>query len=442
MAKALTQASVEKLRPVGKRRYIRDAASQALYLIIQPSGHKSWLMRFRRVGQDKVDKLFLGPVDVSGRRSSAEPEIGQPLTLVQARQLAARINSDRASGADVISHHKAEKYRRRVAVVEAVSNSFSAAAKDFIVEHAKQTRGWKETASNLGFDSDLELKSNGLAARWRDRDVKSINASDLFAVVEEARRISVPGIDARRDAPSESRARKIHAALSQMFGWLLRRRRVETNSMLSLHPPAVPKARDRVLSSGEIKLFWAAADALAEPYRGALKLLMLTGCRLNEIARLRWDEVGDDGATLTIGGDRTKNHLAFVVPLPKVARELIGAQPRDGQFVFSTTGGIAPIAVGSKIKVKLDAAMGDVKPWVVHDVRRTAATGMAAIGIAPHVVEAVLNHVSGFKASVAGTYNRHSYLEEKRSALERWADHVASIVSGKSGAVVPMRRKL
>jgi Arm DNA-binding domain len=195
MAKIFTQAAVEKLKPTGKRRVIRDGASTALFLIIQPSGHKSWMMRFRR--GDGAAKIFLGPLDISGRRHDGEPEIGQPLALIQARMLAAKINADRAAGRDVVAEHWARKHRQRVAVVEAVANSFSAAARDFIVQHAKpKTRGWKETAANLGFDGELNAKHGGLADRWGDRDVRTIDAGDLHAVVEEARRFGVPGIAA------------------------------------------------------------------------------------------------------------------------------------------------------------------------------------------------------------------------------------------------------
>jgi integrase len=215
-----------------------------------------------------------------------------------------------------------------------------------------------------------------------------------------------------------------------MFSWLLRHRRVTVDPTATLHPPAVPAARDRVLSAAEIKLFWAATEALAEPFAAALQLLLVTGCRLNEIAQLRWEELSDDGRSITIPGSRTKNRLAFVVPLPPLARSIIARQTRDGAFVFSTTGGISPVWLGSKVKGRLDALMGDAKPWRLHDLRRSAATHMAEIGIAPHVVEAVLNHISGFRASVAGTYNRHSYLNEKREALERWEAHLLTIVGG------------
>jgi integrase len=441
MAKILTQAAVEKLKPIpGKRRFVRDAGSRSLFLVIQPSGFKSWVMRFRRSG-GAAAKLVLGPLDLSRRAPSSEPEIGQPLTLVAARQLAAKINTERASGRDVVADHKARKHRQRVKIAEAAVNSFAAAGRDFVERHAKtKTRGWRETARNLGFNADdLAPNMGGLAHRWADRDVRSIDAHDLYAVVEEARRLGTPGIPVRGEKISESRARHLHDALSGMFGWLVRHRRVETNPMARVHKPDKAKARDRVLTNAEVAKLWTAADAVTEPFGAVIKLLLLTGARLNEIGQLRWEEVSDDCSTLTIPGSRTKNKLALSIFLPPAARDIISSvQRHDGCAYAFTTNGITAISGWSKTKRRLDAAMG-IPAWRIHDLRRTTATGMAEIGVPPHIVEAVLNHVSGAKAGVAGIYNRAAYSAEKKIALEQWADNIASVVSGQPAKVVPIR---
>ena len=168
--------------------------------------------------------------------------------------------------------------------------------------------------------------------------------------------------------------------------------------MTTLHPPSAPSSRDRVLSNSEIRSFWAACETLPGPSGSVLRLLLIAGARLNEIARLRWEEVSDDLSIITIPGERTKNSRALVVPLPPLARQLIANRDRDGTFVFTTTGGITPISSWSDVKRRLDAAMGNVSPWVLHDLRRSATTHMAEIGIQPHIIEAILNHVSGHKA--------------------------------------------
>jgi integrase len=427
VSKVLTQAAVAKVKASGKQKIIRDAGSRGLFLVVHVTGSKSWLMRWRRPGGGE-DKITLGPVDLSGRPHDAAPQIGAPLSLVAARVLAARLNSDRATGVDIVAQHKAAKHKRRIAIIEASSNSFLAAAKDFVTEHAKpRVRTWKELARNLGLDEKLQPRPGGLAVRWSDRDVNSITASDLHDVIEESRKLGIPGVEVRREKATESRAHKIHSALSSMFGWLQRRRRIETNPMINLHPSSPPSARDRVLSDAEIKKFWAATDALKPPYGAVLKLLLLTACRVNEIARLEWREV--DGSVLNIPGARTKNELPLLVPLSPLARSIIASQLRTCDYVFAMNS-VVPIWLGSKIKGRLDAMMGNPPAWRFHDLRRTAATSMAAIGVAPHIIEAVMNHISGFRSSVAGTYNRHSYLEEKRVALEQWASHLLTLVGG------------
>src|SRR5262249_49779687 len=150
-----------------------------------------------------------------------------------------------------------------------------------------------------------------------------------------------------------------------------------------------------------------------------VKLLLLTGCRLREVSGMQRAEL--NGATWTIPGSRTKNKRAHVVPLaPSVIKVIESAPVIEGcKYVFSTNGR-TPVSGFSKLKRRLDRAMG-ASSWRLHDLRRTAATGMADIGIAPHVVEAALNHVSGAKASVAGIYNRAQYSDEKLDALRRWA---------------------
>jgi integrase len=126
-----------------------------------------------------------------------------------------------------------------------------------------------------------------------------------------------------------------------------------------------------------------------------------------------------------------------VVPLAPLARDILKSVTADAGLLFTTTGR-SPVSGFSKIKSRLDNSMS-IPPWRLHDLRRTAATGMAGIGVAPHIVEACLNHVSGAKAGVAGTYNRAAYEPEKRAALERWADHITGIVSGRAAKVVALR---
>jgi len=437
MAKALTAAAVAKFRAGKDRREISDGTS-GLRLVIQPSGAKSWAMRFRRPN-GKSAKLTLGTCDDNGSEGAQEPVIGGHLSLAAARRLAAETRRQLALGRDPAATYLAEKQRLRAVAIETSANVFSAAARDFIEQYArKKVRRWKEQARLLGLQpADLTLVPKGLAERWRDRPIAEIDGHDIHSIVDETRRMGAPGLERRSEGVTESRGRAIFAVLSILFRWLVQHRRIDRNPCAGVHRPAAASARDRVLSDTEIVKFWAAADSVGEPFGPLLKLLLLTGCRLNEVAGMRRTELSEDGATWDIPGARTKNRRPHRVPLAPLAQKILADVTGKGELVF-TTNGRTPVSGWSKLKKRLDAAMG-IPAWRLHDVRRTTATGMAEIGIPPHIVEATLNHISGAKAGVAGVYNRAAYLPERKAALERWAKHVAGLVAGKPAAVVPIR---
>jgi integrase len=216
-------------------------------------------------------------------------------------------------------------------------------------------------------------------------------------------------------------ANRCRAALSAMFSWAMKEGLATSNPVVNTnkreeHP------RDRVLTDDEIRHIWAAANGI---YGDIVKLLILTGQRREEIGGLRWDEVDLDRNVITLGKERTKNARQHEVPLSPTAIAILSARPREQEFVF----GRRPFSSWSRAKRDLDALLRNkVRPWHLHDLRRTAATGMADIGVSPHVIEAILNHQSGHKAGIAGVYNRSSYAKEKAEALARWDEHVASIV--------------
>jgi integrase len=442
--KPLTAAAVAKFKPGATRRRICDAGARSLFLVVEPSGHKSWQMRFRRPG-GRDARITLGPLDLSGRELTGEPQVGMPLTLAAARQLAAAVHRDRALGRDPIADRKTAKHRQRVETETRAANTFGAAVRDYVLEHARHNRKGREVARMLGLHYDkggagteLTTIKGGLAERWADRPVREIDGHDIWNVIDETRRVGVPGLAVRNSGISEPRARMFFVALSSLFSWLRRHRRVDANPCAGVPRPAKAETRERLLSKTEIVSFWKAADQMGEPFGTVLKLLLLTGCRLREVAGMRRAELSDDG-TWNLPGARTKNKKPHIVPLPPLACELIAGTMTDGDLIFSTTG-TTPISGWSKMKRRLDRLMRAQEPWRLHDLRRTCATGMAEIGIAPHIVEAVLNHISGAKASVAGIYNRAQYANEKKAALERWAAHIEALISGRPAKVVPMRR--
>jgi integrase len=434
----LTPAAVLKSKPTKARREIPDTGS-GLYLIIQTSGTKSWAMRFRNP-HGKRKKLTLGPLDLSGRKVTDDvPAIGQPLDLLAARRLAAHVNTQRAHGHDVVANFKRAKLERAAGL----SHVFDGAALNFVEHYLKRkVRRWQAAARLIGIAPDsegqLQITPKGLADRWRDKPLSSITADDIHWVIDEARERAVPGLKRSGRGPSESMAHQMSSVLRRMFAWLLEKRLVKTNLFADVvAPKAKGNSRERFLSDREIARFWNATDKLDAPAGQCLKLLLLTGARLNEIAMLSRAEI--DGATITIPSARSKNKLAHVVPLPPLALDILNSVTTSTDLYFTGKSG-KPLGPWSRIKVALDKHMQPDAPFVVHDLRRTVSTGMNALGIAPATVEAVLNHVSGHKAGVAGTYNRHTYLPEKTAALARWADHVTGLIESRTAKIVPMKR--
>lgn len=450
-AKMLTAAAVEKYKPTKSLREIKDAGAMGLYLTIHPSGTKVWCMKLTRP-DGRSGHLTLGRVDLSGTELQGEPIIGQPLSLSAARLLAAKVHRDRQLGKDVIAEHKADKRRKKLQVLDDQANTFAASAKLFIERYAKKNqRRWQDTAFVLGWDfsneDEPEMRQGGLAQRWNMKPVRQIDDADIFEVVREAGNSGIPGCKMRTKGHSDARERAVFAALSGVFRWLKDERKIVANPCLGAVTVAPFIVRDRVLDNDEIRWFWAACEKEGKPFGPVFKLLLLTGQRLNEIAGMRRTELRDDA--LHLPPSRTKNKRPHTVPLVDQAKALIPNGETD--FVFTTTGK-TPISGWSTAKARLDAAMlkiarkekGDdfiIPDWVLHDLRRTAVTGMNELGISPHVVEQVVNHISGSRGGIAGVYNKSLMLPERRAALERWATHVLALVAGNTANVIPIQRK-
>ena len=360
MATTLTAVVVRNARPAKARRDVADASCPGLQLTIEPTGSKRWTLRYRRP-DGRSARLVLGSVYVADKEPTTEPVIGGHLTLAGARRLVAALRHEIAQGRDPGAAHLTAKHRHRVQAEARFANTFAAAAHDFVEQYAvKKIRRWKEIARLLGFHPDgLTVIDGGLADRWSDKPVAEIDGHDIYQLIDETRQRGAPGLERRADGPTEGRARAMHSCLSKMFKWLVQHRRIETNPCAGVHRPDTPVSRDRVLSASEIKKFWAATDAERVEFGALLKMLLLTGCRVNEVAGMRRSELSDDGTTWTIPGGptgRTKNHRTHVVPLPPLARQIIANVSTDGDLVF-TTDGKSPISAGSKIKHRLDKAM-------------------------------------------------------------------------------------
>jgi integrase len=286
--------------------------------------------------------------------------------------------------------------------------------------------------------NEVRDSSYGELERYLDRYAKPLHALPASSV--DLKRIAdlLDIIAKERGAVSANRAR---TSLSAMFSWAMRKGLHDHNPVANTEPRK-EQTRHRVLTDTELAVVWNTVGA--GDYGAIVKLLILTGQRAAEIAELRWPEIDFDRGLISLPAERTKNGRPHEVPMSAAVVEILGGQKsRDRDYVFGRDDG--PFSGWGKSKERLDKALADKlgKPlphWTIHDLRRTAATRMADLGEAPHVIEAILNHVSGQRAGVAGIYNRALYKAEKAQALSKWATHVLAIAKGKKSNVTPMRR--
>src|SRR5262245_19389083 len=241
-----------------------------------------------------------------------------------------------------------------------------------------------------------------------------------------------------------SAADPCRASLSAYFAWAVREGLLVANPAVNTNRYYENEPRERVLSDTELRTIWATLpadyDDGPDQYAAIVKLLLLTGQRRQEIGGLRWPEVDLDREVINLPGERTKNHRDHIVPLSAPAIEILSALPRrEGRdLVFGFSGG--SYSGWSAAKARLDGRAKLAESWTLHDLRRTVVTRMGDLGVLPHVVEAITNHVSGFRAGVSGVYNLAKYEPEMRRALDLWSDHVMALVEGRASNVVALAR--
>jgi integrase len=235
-------------------------------------------------------------------------------------------------------------------------------------------------------------------------------------------------------------ANRFRAMLSSFFNWAAREGLIDANPAAFTNKRN-ETPRDRVLSDAEIRAIWTALQA--DDFSDIVRLLLLSGQRRSEIADLAWNEIDFERGLIVLPASRTKNGREHVVPMSRPVRTILESRRRiyGRDRIFGIRGDAFSF---SKPRRWLDAAIAPgviERPWTLHDLRRTTATGMAdRLAVQPHIVEAILNHTSGHKGGVAGVYNRAQYLAEKKQALALWGDYVTALVEGRPVNVVPLRQ--
>jgi integrase len=305
----------------------------------------------------------------------------------------------------------------------------------------------KETA-NLAADNTLGVLANQFLearkSKWRPKSYKQYERH-LLKYARPLHRLPITAVSQRNIAnlladitneSGEPTSNRLRSTLCSLFGWVIKEGiRLPEGNVASYTNKHEEKSRDRVLTDAELKTIWKACPD--SDFGAIIKLLILTGQRANEIGGLRWEEVHDE--QIVLPSQRTKNKRTHIVPLSDPARTMLNPFRADGRaHVFGRVDSIGFDGWGYA-KRNLDARVA-LEHWTIHDIRRTVATRMAELGVQPHIVEAVLNHVSGHKGGVAGIYNRATYDKEKREALNVWAEHVTALIEGRKAVVVPMKR--
>lgn len=253
---------------------------------------------------------------------------------------------------------------------------------------------------------------------WKGRALSTLSKGDVLTILDE-----------RMERGTPSAAIHAYAAIRKFFNWCLERDLLTASPCINLKPPAKKKSRNRVLTDKELGTVWRSSRSEGYPFGTIVQLLSLTAQRRGEVAGMRWSEIDDKRAIWTIPPERTKNGKQHSVPLTPRARALLKLVPRfEGDQVFPKRGKPEEAYAGySKGKRSLNADVG-ITDWTLHDLRRTAATRMAELGVAPHIVEKILNHTTGTFGGVAGVYNRFEYQKEMRAALSLWAAHLKIIL--------------
>lgn len=279
----------------------------------------------------------------------------------------------------------------------------------------------------------IELYSKPRNRDWRGTERVLQKFSSLFSrPIDQIKRADVVRVlDTIIAGGAPTRANRALAAIKKLMNWCIDRAMIETSPVAALRPPTKEVARDRVLTDEEVVACWHAGALEGFPFAQFTQLLILTGQRRGEVAGMRWCELDLDEGIWTLPAKRAKNATSHIIPLTPLAIFILKSVQRflDSDLVFTTTG-TSPISGFGRLKERLDVAVGlDAEDWRFHDLRRTMATNMAMIGVHPHIIEAVLNHKSGIVSGVAAVYNRHAYLDEKRGALELWAEKVGSLTN-------------
>ena len=429
----LTDGIVEGVEPERADVYIWDSALPRFGVRVTSAGSRVYLLQYRAkatTGAGRTRRITIGQHD------------GDLWNVTKARAAARKLLAAVDLGRDPYAEREAEReathqaeLERQAADADAAKRGeegFSTLLETYIGRRLGKRRSATEAA---------RLLRHGPAATWGERHIATIRRSDVAELLEV--------IGERSPAV----ARATYAELRPFFDWCVERDFIGASPIQGITAPPRPRSRDRVLADVELAVIWRAAESLGFPFGPVVQLLILTGQRRAEVAGMRWEEIDLEGRQWRIPAERSKNGQAHELDLCPEAMAILERIPNTGPLLFparSNGAAAKPVAGFSATKRRLDAVVERLRaeeaaeqcakppkplaPWRLHDLRRTAATGMAAMSFPPHVVERVLNHVSGSQSGLVGVYQRHDYRAERKAASLAWGTRLAAVVSGEAPA--------
>ncbi len=369
-------------------------------------------LRLRRRRGGPVRK-YVAQYRAAGRSRRVTIGSADKLTPGQARDAARKLLAKVALGHDPQAEREAKR--------QAQARTFKAVVADYLDAKQPQLRPASFRVSKLYLAGPYFRPLHPMA-------VSAVTRTDVAAAVRAITR-----------SHSSNTAAAARRALSAFFAWAIADGLLGdgANPVDGSHRPADPEPRDHILTDAELVNVWRACGD--DDYGRIVRLLILLGSRRQEVGGMRWAELDLDRGEWRLPRERSKNNREHAIALPQEALAILSSTPRgDGDRLFGfRAAGFTSWADSKKV---LDGRLaGTVRPWRLHDVRRTVATGMADLGIEPHVIEACLNHYSGHRRGVAGIYNRARYERATAAAFVRWAEHLTSLVEGRESKVVSLR---
>jgi integrase len=386
----LTKSVIDELAPGPSEIAYWDNSVPGFGVKVTPQGRKVFIVLYRtKDGHRRLRKYTIGTY-------------GQ-ITLAIARITAQKVLADRNEGKDPAREKR--DLRKKV-----VTDTVEDVVREYRSRHVDALR----SAYEINRIIDTEILS-----RWRTKSIHETSRRDILSALDEI---------VARGSPAA--ANYTFTVMRAMFNWAIGRGILEKSPCTGLSKPTPENSRSRILTDDELREIIFAARRTSRPYGAIVELLALLGQRRSEVAEMTWQEVDIEKKIWTIPVERAKNSRAHFVHLAPRALEIILAQPRVSELVFPTPSG-KPFREYSKAKAQLDKESG-VTAWVLHDLRRTLVSGMASLGIAPHVADKVLNHQSGTISGVAAVYQRHEFLAERQAAMNLWDEHIAGLFRPRS----------